>query len=495
MGKTRLRVVVVEDRRSDAELMMAELCRSGFDVDWIRVETAEGFVEALTPPPDIVLADYWLPQFDAIRALGLLNEHAPDVPLIVVTGQLGDEAAAECMKLGASDYVLKDRLARLGPAVEIALQQRRMEEERKQALAALEESEQRLKLVLEGSQNAFWDVDLSTGRIERDPQLAEMLGYEVNRIAWLNAHFEELVHPADREEARAAFERHLSGQTPSYEAEYRLRRQDGSWIWVLDHGRVVRWDANGRPLRAAGTLRDITDSKTVRERLTKSLNQLRALARRLQTVREEERSGIAREVHDVLGQEMTGFKMDVRWLADRLEKLQSTADIAPLREKLDAMTRQLEQTMQTIRRISTELRPAVLDALGLVAALEWQATDFAKRAAIPCDFSSSHEDIEVDEGRATAVFRIFQEALTNVARHANAHRVVAELSVTDGTLRLVIRDDGVGIAQEHLASGRSLGLLGMQERAMMFGGTVEVTHNPGGGTCVTLTMPIHDRTG
>jgi len=487
---TNLRVVVAEDRLSDAELMMAELRRSGFGLDWVRVETPEEFEAMLQPPPDVVLADYSLPQFDAIQALAILAEHAPEVPLIVVTGQLGDEAAAECMKLGACDYVLKDRLARLGPAVEIALQQRRMDGERRQALAALEESEQRLTLVLEGSQNAFWDMDLATGHVERSPQLAVLLGYKPADMDWINANWSSLIHPDDVAAVRSAFEEHLAGKTPAYVVEYRLGRRDGSWMWVLDHGRVVRRDPQGHPLRAAGTFQDITESKRVREKLTRSLNQLRALARRLQTVREEERAAMAREVHDVLGQEMTGFKMDVRWLSDRLETLKGPEDVPELREKLAAMARQLEHTMQTIRRISTELRPPVLDALGLVPALEWQATDFTRRYGTRCRFISSHEDIELDEGRATAVFRIFQEALTNVARHAHATRVDAKLTLENNMLRLVVRDNGVGMSPQRIWASRSLGLLGMQERAMMFGGNVEVQTAPGKGTCVTLTIPL-----
>jgi len=490
MPATPLRVVVVEDREADANLSIAELRRSGFEPEWVRVETQEQLERALENPPDVVLADYALPQFDAMRALGVLLERAPHVPLIVVTGQLGDEAAAECMKMGACDYVLKDRLARLGPAVEIALQQKRLERERQEALAALETSEQRLKLVLEGSQNAFWDMDLAAGTVERSSQLAEMLGYRPEEISWINAHWEEIVHPEDLPEARKAFEAHLKGERPAYEAEYRLRTRDGRWMWVLDHGRVVRRDPEGRPLRAAGALRDITESKNVRERLTRSLYQLRALARRLQTVREEERTGIAREVHDVLGQEMTGLKLDVQWILDRVSSARSLEDVAPVRDKLTAMKQQLEQVIQTIRRISTDLRPAVLDAFGLVAALEWQAADFERRAGIPCVFRSNEEDVEMDEGRATAVFRIFQEALTNVARHARATRVEAELKVQGDTLELRVSDNGIGVSREKVAASRSLGLLGMQERALMFDGHLEVEGAPGRGTTVRLIMPL-----
>lgn len=488
--RTPLTVVVVEDRPTDAELMMAELRRSGFDLRWTRVDTQDDFVRALQTRPDIVLADYSLPSFDAIRALSVLWEVDPTIPLIVVTGQLGDEAAAECMKLGACDYVLKDRLARLGPAVEIALQQRRLDQERRMAEAALQESEERLKLVLEGSQNSFWDYNIKTGVVERSSQLAVMLGYEPGDIASINAHWPDYVHPDDLPQAVQAFEDHIAGKTPAYEAEYRLKCKDGGWIWVMDHGRVVARDRDGRPLRVAGTHRDVTDAKATRERLTESLSMLRALARRLQTVREEERAGIAREVHDVLGQEMTGLKMDVAWLSSRLSRASQSDDLQPLLDKLASMSENIDLTIQNIRRISTELRPAVLDALGLVPALEWQARDFTTRTGVPCRFVTDLDDIDVDNERATAVFRIAQEALTNVTRHARASEVTIRLSRDDGAIRLSVKDNGIGMPKNAIEARRSLGLLGMQERAMIFGGHVEFESEPGKGTLVALRMPL-----
>lgn len=487
---TKLRVVLVEDNPMDAELIVRELRRGHFDVDAVRVETPEEFAAALEDPPDLVLADYNLPAMDAIRALQIVWEHAPDVPLIVVTGELGDEAAAECMKLGACDYVLKDRLARLGPAVEIALQQRRIERERQQALEALAESEQRLKLVLEASQNAFWDMDLPSGRVERGGSVAEMLGYPPEEMDRINADWEELIHPEDRPAVRQALEEHLAGKRAVYEVEYRLRKRDGDYIWVAEHGRVVSHAEDGTPVRIAGTIRDITESKRVREQLRSSMEELRALARRLETVREEERTRIAREVHDILGQELTGLKMDVRWLAEKLRSASVETDLQPFREKLETMAARLDETMKTVRRISTELRPAVLDTLGIVAALEWQASDFEKRYSIPCSFRCAEDEIELDEGRATAVFRIFQEALTNVARHAKATEVTAELRLEGDTLDLVVRDNGIGIGRTRGTSEKSLGLLGMQERALMFGGRVEVYGRPGVGTTVRLVLPI-----
>ena len=168
--------------------------------------------------------------------------------------------------------------------------------------------------------------------------------------------------------------------------------------------------------------RDITERKKAEEQLKGSTEQLRALSAHLQSVREEERTLISREIHDELGQELTGLKMDLSWLVKRLSKNQKS-----LISKTESMLKLVDSTIQTVRRISSELRPGVLDDLGLIAAIEWQAQDFENRTGITCDFSSSVEEIGLDRDRSTAVFRIFQETLTNVSRHAKATRVKISL--------------------------------------------------------------------
>jgi PAS domain S-box-containing protein len=216
-------------------------------------------------------------------------------------------------------------------------------------------------------------------------------------------------------------------------------------------------------------------------------DQLRALSGHVESVREDERTGIAREIHDVLGQALTALKMDLALVARRL-------DGEPL-ERVGAMSRATDEIIQQVRRISAELRPGVLDDLGLLAAIEWQSHEFEKRTGTVCVVTSSIGDERFPRDPSTALFRIFQEALTNVARHAEAKRVDIRLSLADGAIRMEIRDDGKGITPSALTNRRSLGLLGMRERARRLGGRAEIATVAPHGTCVTVEVPLRGARG
>jgi signal transduction histidine kinase/PAS domain-containing protein len=210
--------------------------------------------------------------------------------------------------------------------------------------------------------------------------------------------------------------------------------------------------------------------------------QRRALAGRIEAAREDERTVIAREVHDQLGQALTALKLDVGWL---LRRVQDEA----LAHKLEDMARSADDILRSVRRIASDLRPGILDDLGLRAAIEWQAEDFAQRTSIPCTVRSDLTDLRLDRGLATNVFRIFQEALTNVARHASASHVEVALGLDHGSLRLEIVDDGVGVPEVG-PRGTTLGILGMRERAWRLGGECTVKRRSPHGTVVTVVVPL-----
>jgi PAS domain S-box-containing protein len=215
--------------------------------------------------------------------------------------------------------------------------------------------------------------------------------------------------------------------------------------------------------------------------------QMRALLAHIESVREEERTAIAREIHDELGQALTALKMDVSWIGRRLAGRQDGGDA--LREKLDDMSGMIDETIDRVRRISRDLRPGVLDDLGLLAAIEWQAQEVERRTGMSLAVESNLGDVRLPRDLATAVFRILQEALTNVCRHAEASRVVVRLSELDGRLRLQVDDDGKGISPQALASPKSLGLLGMHERVRRLGGWLHVGGEPGRGTQLIVDVP------
>lgn len=216
-----------------------------------------------------------------------------------------------------------------------------------------------------------------------------------------------------------------------------------------------------------------------------SYAQLRALTARLQTIREEERTDIARELHDELGQALTALKMDLASLLVRLPKRSKK-----LQERVQAMTAEIDVTIKAVRRMSSQLRPGMLDDLGLGPSIEWYGQEFQTRTNIEVETTVPDQDLPLDQQRATALFRIFQETLTNVARHANATRVQATLEVEDDAVKLHIADNGQGIDLAQARVKRSLGLLGMRERAEMIQGTLEIQGEPGKGTTVMVRIPF-----
>lgn len=347
---------MLEDSPPDAELAKHTLRSGGVQFSATRVDTELEFVREIEQSrPDLILSDYALPGFDGYAALAIAKRLCPEIPFIFLTGTMGEEVAIETLKNGATDYVLKHRMARLVPSVH----------------RALAEAQER----------------------------------------------------ADRR---------------------RAERQ-----------------------------------------LRESHEQLRALSEYLQRVREEERTRIAREVHDGLGQALTSCKLDVSWLASRLPK-----QLKPLIEKARSLSAQMDATIQTVRRISSDLRPGILDHLGLSAALEWQANEFQARTGIRCEVQSTLHETAIEPGLATTFFRIFQETLTNVIRHAGATRVAVHLKRSDHRITMEVKDNGRGISPEEIANPRSLGLLGMRERAALLGGEFMIGPVRGGhGTKVTVSIP------
>jgi len=204
-----------------------------------------------------------------------------------------------------------------------------------------------------------------------------------------------------------------------------------------------------------------------------------------QAGREEERTRMAREVHDELGQALTGLKMDLAWLQKHTGPKQKD-----LLQKFGDMSDLLDETIRGVRRIATELRPGMLDDLGLVPAMEWQLQEFQKRSGIRCKFTSSLEKVELDAETTTVLFRILQETLTNVARHAAATRVEVSLDEDQGYVRLRVQDNGRGITESEKDGFKSFGLLGMRERVKLRSGDFHIQGAPGKGTLVVIRLPL-----
>ncbi len=282
-------------------------------------------------------------------------------------------------------------------------------------------------------------------------------------------------------------------RTGRWEGEVVQHTKDGRRLVVASHWALHR-DAAGMPLAVVEVSNDVTAQKQLQLELASSREELRALSNHLQSALEEERTRIAREIHDELGQQLTGLKMDVAWLGTRLARLRDPG-VTELVAKTHAMREMVDTVVQTVRRTATALRPLVLDDLGLVAALEWLASEFTTRTGIRCRFVAADPRLGCERAVATALFRIAQEALTNVARHAAAREVAMHLEAGPEGLVLEVRDDGRGIPPGGAAVERSLGVLGMQERARLLGGEVRVLSRVGEGTTVRARVPVATEAG
>ena len=262
------------------------------------------------------------------------------------------------------------------------------------------------------------------------------------------------------------------------------RKRDGSPIEISTSAAPMV-SASGEIVGVMSVLTDITERKRVQEELAKSNRQLRDLYRRLQSAREEERTRIAREIHDEFGQILTALKIDLAWLKKQLYN-----DPIPLFEKIESMSKITSGAIRSIKKLSADLRPAILDDFGLHAAVEWQAEEFENRTGTKCEVEMDVDDVAIDADVSTAIFRIMQETLTNVMRHAEAGKVTLQLKARMGELVFEVRDDGKGISSQQITAPRSYGLMGIRERVYALGGAVDISGSPGNGTTVCVRIPF-----
>jgi len=359
--------------------------------------------------------------------------------------------------------------------------------DRKVTYTALESAEAQYRQLVQSVQAIVWKADSGAQRFSFVSEEAEpMLGFSVHE--WLRTpNFRRLhLHPDDRdmvmdEIAIATADRR------DFELEYRMISSDGKTVWVRDIARYVA--GKDQHAQLVGVMIDITKQKQAEEKLRRSQEELRALSGHLESVREDERIRVAREIHDELGQVLTALKMDLSLLGRKAYEAGDTVPLSLLMEELRSMKEKLDNTIQSVRKMVTELRPEVLDELGLRAAVEWQSHEFEARTQIRCTVESNLDELSMEIERATAVFRIFQETLTNIARHARATHVNIKLVEDEWNVRLEVSDNGRGISENDKSRPGSLGLVGMRERALLLGGQVSVHGNVGSGTTVVVTIP------
>jgi PAS domain S-box-containing protein len=310
-----------------------------------------------------------------------------------------------------------------------------------------------------------------------------MVGYSMEELRGI--HFAELTHPDDVQKELLLVQEIVQGIRDFYQIEKRYKTRNGNFIWVELSLSTFRNSENNEIEFFIGIVQNIHERKMAEEEIRKSHEELRQLSSYLESIREEERTNIAREIHDELGQQLTGLKMDISWLNKKVPK-----ENKMVQEKISGMLTLVDATVKTVRRISTELRPGILDDLGLIDALQWQSHEFEKRTGIVCSFSTTFTDRPFEKNLSTGIFRVFQETLTNVARHAQASEIMTVFEKQDDSIILQVYDNGQGFNETEIKGKKTLGLVGMRERAKMFGGNLSVQSAVGKGTKITLQVPM-----
>lgn len=488
--RQELRILLATDSSDDARLLDAEL-RGTYVPHVHAVRDRESMAAALAAGMwDVVVASYDSAGFAALAALDLVHESGKPLPFIIISGKAGEEHAIDAIRAGADDYVLRSNPGRLAPAIERGLRDvalRRAAQEAQEQLADHQ-------VLMNGLVSNFPGVVF---QLVSDPDGA----YQFSHVSDGSVELLELLPDRLETDARAFFDLVLEPDAKTlheYIQESRERMTAVNW-----EGRVkapvsgmLKWvNIRLRPRRLRGEntawegfMANITRSKEHEFELIDSRKRLSELSSHLETAKEQERARIARELHDDIGGNLTAIKIDVLWLAERV------GTEPKVRAKLAALEALVDQTAAAITRIGHDLRPGILD-LGLVAAIEWQAADFSDRTGVASSLNVRCHPADLEPKIEMALFSIFRETLTNIAKHAAADHVDIGLECTDEGIELTVTDDGRGLVPADRLKPTSFGLRGMEERAAQLGGTVSFTAAKPRGTRVSVRVPRNETDG
>ncbi|CAG9239528.1 Sensory box histidine kinase/response regulator [Paraburkholderia caribensis] len=476
-----VRILLVEDSPTDA-LLIKEALSDVLDFQH-HLFNAGLLSDALnriqSTQFDIVLLDLGLPDAQGIGTFRTFQHHAAELPVLVLTGLDDMSVGLRAIQEGAQDYLSKRDISssELGRAIRYAI-------ERHQIAMALKESEERFQLAVSGASAGLWDWNVQTGAVYLSTQFQQIMGYEGHELPNESQLILDLIHPDDIERVRAQLAAHLA-QRCTYEIEYRIRVRTGEYRWMHARGQAL-WNQSGEAYRMVGWIIDVTERRLADEALRESREELKRLSASIQRAREEEKTRIARELHDDLGQQLAALKIECSKYSNRAKDIDTTKETADMSNIYSL----IDQLVVSVRRIATDLRPAMLDDLGLLSAIEWFIERFSSRYAISVVQHIDAEDIDFNHDSSTAVFRIVQEALTNVARHASATQVTLEIASSESHCIVRIADNGHGCRSDVRPSPSSFGLIGMRERVAALSGELTIQTAPGQGFALTVLLPL-----
>jgi two-component system, NarL family, sensor histidine kinase UhpB len=482
-----MRVLMVEDSPDDARLLRQHLLEDRSDSEMFQVVDVDRLDVALRRLDETgfeaVLLDLSLPDSHGIETLITMHATKPGMPIVVLSSLDDEVLGLQLLQAGAQDYLVKAEVT-----ASLLRRSLRYAVERKRAEVELRRSELFFESIVENIPDMIFVKDAGELRFVRFNKAAEeLLGRRREELIGKSDH--ELF-PKDEADFFTGADRDVLKTCKVLDIPEEPILTKGKGLRHLRTKKIPILDETGQPLYLLGISEDITERKQAENQLQRSFELLRSLSQRLDVVREQERTRIARELHDELGVRMTCMKMDLSRLLSMIRE--SVFPREKMEEKIRSMNAEIDATIAEVQRLAAELRPGVLDDLGLVAAIEWQCQDFERRSGIRCLCEASFDQIMMSPTRATAAFRICQEALVNVARHAKATFVRVLVKESGDDVLIEIQDNGQGIPPGKVNDAASLGLLGMKERSMAIGGKLEIAGWPGKGTTVTLRLRCQD---
>lgn len=481
MPSEKLHILILEDDPADVEFIKTTLRRAKLVFECVIASGRKEFMDAILKKRfDIVLADNALPQFDSVEALALLQENQPGTPFILVTGTVSEEFAVYILQRGADDYILKKNIQRLPTAVTMAIEKQKIKREKEKALEDLAFSESRYKLLFENSPMPlmlFLRSDYSIKAVNN--AAVDLYGYSREELLQMSA--KDIRPDEDKKKfIKAVGTEMRDGYSKQV---WRHLKKNGELIDVEIHSHDHPYE--DQPARLA-VINDVTEKLRIEKRLQETLEETRRLAASLQSIREEERASISRDIHDQLGQMLTALRLELSHTKSLLG-----SEEQKIAEKMSTSIQTTNEIIATVRKISSSLRPALLDDMGLGAAIEWQAREFRRTTGIPCRFTEEGSFKGIGINVSTALFRLYQEALTNISRHANATRVQSFLKRKKNSIELHISDNGTGFDINAAREKKTLGLVGMKERILMINGSFDMKSGPDTGTSITVTVTIN----
>lgn len=486
-AQRNLRILLIEDNQDDRDLILLHLEHSSLEFEWICVTTAEELSTALSRYPwDVVISDHRLPGFSSGEALAMVGRVDPPPPFILVSGHIGEAAAVEALLQGASDFVKKDSLARLGAAVERALESSGLRRKASEAERALRVSEERFRKLTELSPVGIYLTNARQECVYVNEHWSIITGISAEMAIGRDWRISLQVESDDNAQQATILFAEDPDRPLSFETQ--IKRADGSECWVIAQ-MLPQYDSEDVLTGHVGVITDITQRKQSELELIESGKRLRELSSHMVQIEERQRASIAREIHDEIGSSLTGVKIDLAWLKEELRG--DFAQRPALQAKLLDVEKLIDATATVSRRLIKALRPSILDH-GIVPSIQWQLFEFERRFDIRCHFEPPVNEPLLSEEQSVAVFRILQEALNNVAKHAGATQVEVTLFQRKKELNIEIRDNGKGLIGGKAERPGSFGVIGMRERISSLGGWLEIGGAPGKGVSVMIGIPHGD---